>query len=108
MGALPSFRGDAKHRTRNLEVPGSPLRGAPERRVCGFQLAASSIRLWQAERFLGNETQNQFPAHRRNPWDQRLPQVTLDVELLGIAEAAMGHHRLFAGVEAGFGGEIFR
>jgi hypothetical protein len=26
----PSFRGDAKHRTRNLEIPGSPLRGAPE------------------------------------------------------------------------------
>jgi hypothetical protein len=25
-----SFRGDAKHRNRNLEVPGSPLRVAPE------------------------------------------------------------------------------
>jgi hypothetical protein len=26
----PSFRGDAKHRARNLEIPGSPLRAAPE------------------------------------------------------------------------------
>jgi len=25
-----SFRGDAKHRTRNLEIPGSSLRDAPE------------------------------------------------------------------------------
>jgi len=25
-----SFRGDAKHRTRNLEIPGSVLRTAPE------------------------------------------------------------------------------
>src|SRR6201996_6402766 len=28
----PSFRGDAKHRTRNLEVPGLVLRTIPERR----------------------------------------------------------------------------
>jgi DNA-binding MarR family transcriptional regulator/GNAT superfamily N-acetyltransferase len=27
---LSSFRGDARHRTRNLEIPGSPLRAAPE------------------------------------------------------------------------------
>jgi hypothetical protein len=26
----PSFRGDAKRRTRNLEIPGSALRTAPE------------------------------------------------------------------------------
>ncbi|MBV9985457.1 hypothetical protein [Bradyrhizobium sp.] len=26
----PSFRADAKHRTRNLEIPGSSLRDAPE------------------------------------------------------------------------------
>jgi hypothetical protein len=25
-----SFRGDAKHRTRNLEIPGSMLRIAPQ------------------------------------------------------------------------------
>ena len=30
------------------------------------------------------------------------PQVALDVVLLGIAEAAMRHHRLLAGLEAGF------
>jgi hypothetical protein len=26
----PSFRGDAKHRTRNLEIPGLALRTIPE------------------------------------------------------------------------------
>jgi hypothetical protein len=26
----PSFRGDAKHRTRNLEIPGLVLRTIPE------------------------------------------------------------------------------
>jgi len=27
---FPSFRGDAKHRTRNLEIPGLVLRTIPE------------------------------------------------------------------------------
>jgi len=27
---LPSFRGDAEHRTRNLEIPGLVLRTIPE------------------------------------------------------------------------------
>jgi hypothetical protein len=27
---IPSFRGDARHRTRNLEIPGIVLRTIPE------------------------------------------------------------------------------
>jgi hypothetical protein len=30
VGKDPSFRGDAKHRTRNLEIPGLVLRTIPE------------------------------------------------------------------------------
>jgi len=34
----PSFRGDAKHRTRNLEIPGLVLRTIPERRLWVYAL----------------------------------------------------------------------
>jgi hypothetical protein len=37
----PSFRGGAQHRTRNLEIPGSTLRVAPEYGAC--QLANSTV-----------------------------------------------------------------
>src|SRR5882757_9579962 len=53
-----------------------------------------SIRLRQAEHFLGNKTQDQLRADRRDARDQGFAQIALDVEFLGIAEAAMGHHRL--------------
>src|SRR5882757_1135395 len=69
---------------------------------------SSSIRLRQAEHFLGHKTQDQLRADRGDARDQGFAQVTFDMEFLGVAEAAMGHHRLLAGVEAGFGGEVFR
>src|SRR4030081_2070125 len=56
-----------------------------------------SIRLRQAEHFLGNKTQDQLRADRRDARDQGLAQIALDVKFLGVAEAAMGHHRLLAG-----------
>ena len=40
--------------------------------------------------------------------DQGFAQVTLDMKLLGIAEAAMGHDRLLVSVETRFRREIFR
>src|SRR5882757_7631247 len=67
-----------------------------------------SIRLRQAEHLLGDEAQDQLRADRGDARDEGLAQVTLDMEFLGVAEAAMGHHPLLAGVEAGFGGEVFR
>src|SRR5882724_1262504 len=100
-----SFRGASKTRTRNLEVPGSMLRIAPERRLESAR--SSSVRLRQAEHLLGNEAENELRADRRDPRDQGFPQIALDVIFLGVTEAAMRHDRLLAGVETGFGGEIF-
>src|SRR6185312_9796871 len=57
---------------------------------------------------LGDEAQDEFSTDRRDAGDERLPQIALDVKFLGVAEAAMGHHRLLAGVEPRFAGEIFR
>src|SRR2546421_7485244 len=107
-----SFRGASKTRTRNLEVlrcasahRSSMLRIAPERR---FESArSSSIRLRQAEHLLGDEAENELRADRRDARDQGFPQIALDVIFLRVAESTMGHHRLLAGVEAGFGREIF-
>src|SRR5665213_4563033 len=73
-----------------------------------FSKEPSSIRLRQAQHLLGDKDENELWADRRNPWDQRLPQIALDVIFLGVAEAAMRHHRLLAGLEAGFAREIFR
>src|SRR5258705_3766250 len=67
-----------------------------------------SIRLRQTEHLLGNEAENELRADRRDARDQGFPQVTLDVILLGVTEAAMRHDSLLAGVEAGFRFEIFR
>src|SRR5689334_18559645 len=91
-----SFRGGAKRRTRNLEVPGSMLRIAPERR---WSALSSSIRLRQAEHLLGDEAENELRADRRDARDQGFPQIALDVIFLRITEAAMRHDGLFTGVE---------
>src|SRR4051795_9976544 len=101
----PSFRDASKTRTRNLEVPGSMLRIAPERRF--ESVRSSSIRLRQAEHLLGDEAENELRADRRDARDQGFPQIALDVIFLGVAEAAMRHDGLFAGVEAGLRSEIF-
>src|ERR1700710_384399 len=60
-----------------------------------------SIRFRQAEHFLGNETQDQLRADRRDAGDQGFAQIALDVIFLGIAKAAMGHYCLLAGLKAG-------
>src|SRR5258708_23059823 len=66
-----------------------------------------SIRLRQAEHFLGDETQDQLRADRRDAGDQGFAQIALDVILLGVTKTAMGHHGLLAGLKAGFAREIF-
>ena len=60
----------------------------------------------QAQRLLRDEAQDQVRRDRRNPHDQRLAQVALDVEFLGVAHAAVGHQRGFARLEARLAGEI--
>src|SRR5580698_8678278 len=67
-----------------------------------------SIRLRQAQHLLGNETENELRADRGDPRNQGFAQIALDVKFLGVAEAAMGHDGLLAGVKAGLAGEIFR
>src|SRR5258708_994086 len=66
-----------------------------------------SIRLRQAEHFLGDETQDQLRADRRDAGDQGFAQIALDMIFLGVTKTAMGHHGLLAGLKAGFAREIF-
>src|SRR5262245_24701696 len=72
----------------------------------GYRIGVISVGLRQAEHALGDEAENQLPAHRRDAPDERLAQVALDVVLARVAEAAVGHHRLLACVEAGFAREV--
>src|ERR1700686_4038592 len=67
-----------------------------------------SIRFRQAQHLLGDETENELGADRGDARDQGFAQLALDMKFLGVAKTAMGHHGLFAGVKAGFAGEIFR
>src|SRR5258708_23113472 len=67
-----------------------------------------SVRLRQAQHLLGNKAENELRADRGDPRDQGVAQVSLDVKFLGVAEAAVGHHSLFASLKAGFASEIFR
>src|SRR5260370_19752491 len=57
-------------------------------------IAQPSIRLRQAQHLLGNETENELRADRGDAGDQGFPQISLDMIFLGVAESAMGHHRL--------------
>src|SRR5258708_37507230 len=66
------------------------------------------IRLRQAQDLLGDKAENELRADRGDPRDQGFAQVTLDMIFPGVAEAAVSHHRLFAGLKAGFSGKIFR
>src|ERR1700682_4966333 len=98
----------------------APLGADPESRDSGFAAArrpgmtakgssqATSIRLGQAQHLLGNKTENELRADRGDARDQRLAQIALDMKFLGVAEAAMGHYGLLAGLKTGFGSEIFR
>src|ERR1700760_1276205 len=69
--------------------------------------AATSIRFRQAQYLLGNKAENELRADRRDARDQGFTQVTLDVKFLGVAEAAMGHDSLLAGLKARFPCKIF-
>src|SRR5438552_6039005 len=114
--------GDKAHgslTTLNAVIPGWSEGPDPESRDSGFVASrhpgmtlweadfSSSIRFRQTEHLLGNETENKLRADRRDARDQRLPQIALDVIFFGVPKSAMRHDRLLAGVEAGFGGEIF-
>src|SRR4051794_16142784 len=68
--------------------------------------AISLVRLWQAENAFRDIAEDQLRRDRRDPSHQRFAQVTFDVVFGGIAVAAVGHHRLLAGVEARFPGEV--
>src|SRR6185312_12254434 len=67
-----------------------------------------SVALGQAQYALGDIAQDQLLADRRDARDHDLAQEALDVELLGVAVAAMGQDRPFAGVVGGTGAEILR
>src|SRR6266404_8138838 len=66
------------------------------------------IRLRQAQNLFGNKAENELWADRGDAGDQGFAQVALDMKFLGVAEAAVSHHGLLAGLKAGFSGEIFR
>src|SRR5258708_906424 len=103
----------------NSSFRAARLRADPESRDSGFASSMrpgmtaynsypSLIRLRQAQHLLGNETENELRADRGDARDQGFAQIAFDMKFLGIAEAAVGHHRLLASLEAGFGGEVFR
>src|SRR5260370_41723535 len=72
------------------------------------KFSPSSIRLRQAQHLLGNKAENKLRADRRDARDQGFAQAALDMKFLGVAEAAVSHHALLAGLKAAFGGERFR
>src|SRR5882762_10679289 len=65
-----------------------------------------SIRLRQTQHLLGDKTENELRADRRDARDQGFPQITLDMIFLGVTKTAMRHHGLLAGLEARFRREI--
>src|SRR6266436_1263474 len=65
-----------------------------------------SVRFRQAQHLLGNKTENELRADRRDARDQGFPQITLDMIFLGVTKTAMRHHGLLAGLEARFRREI--
>src|SRR6266851_6615658 len=66
----------------------------------------ASVALGQAEHALGDVAQDQLLADRRDARDQDFAQEALDMELLGVAVAAMGQDGAFAGLVGGAGAEI--
>src|SRR5262249_36857126 len=68
--------------------------------------SASLIGLRQAENLLCNEIEDHMWRNWRDPRDQDLAQIALDVEFLRITHAAVGHDRGLAGVEGGLRGQI--
>src|SRR5690242_1495610 len=70
--------------------------------------ASALVRLRQAEDTLGYIAEDELRRNGGDAPDQRLAQPALDVVFLRVAEAAVRHHRLLAGVEARLAGEVFR
>src|ERR1700726_2752684 len=103
-----SFRGRLEEANPESRGSGFDAAHRPGTTVLRIPRSDISVRLRQAQYLLGDETENELRADRGDARDQGFAQITLDVKLLGVTEAAMGHHRLLAGVEAAFGGEIFR
>src|SRR5947207_5073839 len=66
------------------------------------------IGLRQAEHALGDVAEDELRRDRRDAPEERLAQIALDVVLRGVAVAAVSHHRLLAGIEAGLACQIFR
>jgi hypothetical protein len=57
LSARPSFRGDAKHRTRNLEIPGSPFgRPGMTERYISYTAAMQSISISNSPNHCGTQT----------------------------------------------------
>src|SRR5256885_13918134 len=75
-------------------------------RACRRRTPAS-VALGQAEHALGDVAQDQLLADRRDAGDHDLAQEALDMELLGVAIAAMGQDRALAGLVGRAGAEIF-
>src|ERR1700730_15394121 len=103
-----SFRGRLEEANPESRGSGFDAAHRPGTTVLRIPRSDISIRLRQAQHLLGDETENELRADRGDARDQGFAQVTLDVKLLGVAEAAMGHDRLLAGVKTRFGCEIFR
>src|SRR3979490_621069 len=90
----PSFRGATTSRARNpyppwgVWLPALRLTAHPGMTREGIGARpSSSIRLRQAEHFLGHKTQDQLRADRGDARDQRFAQIALAMEFLGVTEA---------------------
>src|SRR6187455_1070644 len=70
--------------------------------------ARASIRLRHSQHFLCDKAEYQVRADRCDARNERLAQITLDVELLRISHAAHCHHGGFARLEPHFARVIFR
>src|SRR5580698_2099191 len=82
-----------------------PRRGLAELRyVCEHV----SVRSRQTEYALGDKTHNEMWRDRRNARDHAFAEIALDMKFLGVAVAAVGHHRGLAGFKTRLGAEIFR
>src|SRR2546430_6346000 len=66
-----------------------------------------SIALRQIEHLLSNEAEDELLRDRREPGDRDFAEQPLDVILLGVAEAAMGHDGLPRGIMTGARAEKF-
>src|SRR5690606_9135570 len=67
-----------------------------------------SVTPGQPEHVLGRVVEHHLLADPRDPHEPRLAEVPLDVELLAVAEPAVGLQRGVGGEEAGLGAQVLR